>query len=48
MAYGYDRAVLVTTLSKAKKINSKVFDKMGFALLGIDSKGRVERLAGDN
>jgi hypothetical protein len=30
LAYGYDKAALVTTASKAKKINRKVFHKMGF------------------
>jgi hypothetical protein len=41
LAYGYDRAALVTTLSKAKKINLKVFREMNFVLLGVDSKGNV-------
>jgi len=41
LAYGYDRAVLVTTLSKAKKINCTVFYDMKFTLLGVDSKGKV-------
>ena len=38
LAFGYNKAVLVTTLSKAKKIKSNVFDKMGFTLLAVDSE----------
>ena len=41
LAFGYDRAALVTTLNKAKRINHTVFSKCGFILLGIDSKGNV-------
>jgi hypothetical protein len=41
LAYGYDKAALVTTLSKAKRINRTVFEKAGFILLAVDSKGRV-------
>jgi hypothetical protein len=37
-AFGYDKAALVTTLNKAKRINRAVFDKTGFVLLAIDSK----------
>lgn len=44
LAYGYDKAALVTTLNKAKKINLKVFDKMGFLLLAVDSKGHATNL----
>ena len=44
LAFGYDRAALVTALNKAKKIHHKVFDKMGFALLAVDSKGNAFRL----
>jgi hypothetical protein len=43
-AFGYDKAALVTTLYKAKKINRAVFDKTGFILLGVDSKGNVTNL----
>ena len=38
IAYGYDKAALVTTLNKAKKIHRQVFDKNGFILLGVDSR----------
>src|SRR5208283_1070211 len=44
LAFGYDRAALVTTLNKAKKINRTVFTKTGFVLLAIDSKGNVSDL----
>jgi hypothetical protein len=44
IAYGYDKAALVTTLNKAKKIHRKVFDKTGFLLLAVDSKGNVTKL----
>jgi hypothetical protein len=35
---------MVTTLRSAKDIDSKVFDKLGLALLGVDSKGNVEQV----
>lgn len=44
LAFGYDRAVLVTTSSKAKKINCTVFAKTGFILLVVNSKGDVTNL----
>ena len=47
MAFGYDKAALVTTLSKAKKINLKVFVKNGFMLLAADSKGKITNLTAD-
>jgi len=42
LAYGYDKAALVTTASKAKKRNRTVFHKMGFELLAVNSKGEVK------
>ena len=45
LAFGYDKAVLVTTLNKAKRINRKVFNINGFALLGVNSKGKVEQIS---
>ena len=45
LAFGYDKSVLVTTLKKAKKIHRKVFHKTGFILLGVDSNGKVTKLA---
>jgi hypothetical protein len=42
LAFGYDKAAMVTTLNKAKRINQKIFDKNGFVLLGVDSKGNVQ------
>lgn len=44
LAFGYDKAALVTTLNKAKKINRVVFDKTGFLLLAVNSKGDVSNL----
>jgi hypothetical protein len=44
IAFGYDKAALVTTLKKAKKIDRTVFDKTGLVLLGVDSKGNVTNL----
>ena len=44
IAFGYDKAALVTTMRKAKKINRTVFDKMGFLLLAVDSGGKVASL----
>jgi hypothetical protein len=44
IAFGYDKAALVTSLSRAKKINRVVFAKTGFILLAIDSKGHVTKL----
>ena len=48
IAYGYDKAALVTTLSKAKRINRTVFEKTGFTLLAVNSKGRVTNLTINN
>jgi hypothetical protein len=44
LAYGYSSAALVTTLRSAKKINPATFDKHGFILLGVDSKGKVQQV----
>jgi len=44
LPYGYDRAVLVTTLRNAKKIDPAVFNRLGIVLLGIDSKGQVQQV----
>jgi hypothetical protein len=44
LAYGYDKAALVTTLNKARRINCKVFSNMGFTLLAVNSKGDVTNL----
>jgi hypothetical protein len=46
LAYGYDRAALVTTLHNTKYIDRVVFDKFGYILLGIDSKAEVHTVAG--
>lgn len=44
IAYGFDQAALVTTMKKAKRINRTVFDKTGFLLLAVNSKGDVSNL----
>jgi hypothetical protein len=46
LAFGYE-AALVTTLSKAKKINRVVFIKNGFKVLAADSKGKITNLTVD-
>jgi len=45
LASGYNQAVLVTTLRKAKQIESPIFNMHGFTLLAVDSKGNVHPLA---
>lgn len=44
LAYGYSRVAMVTTMRAARDIDSKVFDKFGLVLLGVDSKGNVEQV----
>ena len=44
LAYGYNEVALVTTLRSARHIDSKVFDRLGFVLLGVDSKGNVQQV----
>jgi len=44
LASGYNQAVLVTTLRKAKQIESPVFSIPGFTLLAVDSKGKVHSM----
>ena len=44
LAYGYDKAAMITTLKTARHIDSKVFEKFGFMLLGVDSKGNVRQV----
>lgn len=41
LAYGYDKAAMITTLRTARHIDSKVFQKFGLILLGVDSRGCV-------
>lgn len=43
-AYGYDSVALVTTLRNAKRIDPRIFDKLGLVLLGVDSKGNVKQV----
>lgn len=44
LAFGYDEVAMVTSLRSAKDIDSKVFDKLGFILLGVNSKGEVRQV----
>ena len=44
LAYGYDRAALVTTLRNAKLIDERVFVRFGIILMGIDSKGSFHQI----
>ena len=44
LAYGYDHVAMVTTLRTAKDIDSKVFDKLGLILLGVNAKGEVKQV----
>ena len=44
LAYGYNQVAMVTTLRAAKDVDSKVFDKLGLILLGVDSKGEVKQV----
>ena len=44
LAYGYDKAAMITTLRVARRIDSKVFQKFGLILLGVDSKGSIRQV----
>jgi hypothetical protein len=44
LAYDYNKAAMITTLRVAKNIDCRVFDKSGFILLGVDSKGNVQQV----
>jgi hypothetical protein len=44
LAYGYSQVAMVTTMRAARDIDSKVFDKLGLVLLGVDSNGNVEQV----
>jgi hypothetical protein len=44
LAYGYDQVAMVTTMRAAQGIDSKVFDKLGLVLLGVNSKGEVKQV----
>ena len=45
LAFDYHKAVLVTTLRNAMKINDRVFKKFDFILIGIDSAGKTHIVA---
>jgi hypothetical protein len=44
LAYGYDKAILATSLRKAKKLDRKVFEYFRILLVGIDGSGKVWEL----
>ncbi|MDI6715308.1 MAG: hypothetical protein QMD43_09880 [Thermodesulfovibrio sp.] len=48
LAFGYDKAVLVTTIRKAKKIDHTVFKHYGWKLYGVNSKGKVHEIMKTN
>jgi hypothetical protein len=43
-AVGYDTVALVTSLRRARHVEAPVFRKLGFVLLGVDSRGRVHQV----
>jgi hypothetical protein len=43
-AFGYQSAALVTSLRSAKRIDPQVFNKLGFVLLGVDSRGHLHQV----
>jgi hypothetical protein len=44
IAYGYSKAILVTTLRTARKLDRNVFIHYGWNLLGVNSKGEIQRI----
>jgi hypothetical protein len=44
LAFGYDKAFLVTTIRKAKKIDKATFKYFGLKLVGVDSKGKIHEI----
>lgn len=44
LAFGYNKAVLVTTIRKAKKIDQTVFKHYGWKLIGVDSKETIHEI----
>lgn len=43
LATGYSRAVLITTLRVARKLEKGVFQRRGMKLIGVDAKAQVHR-----
>jgi len=41
LAFGYDKAILVTTLKNTRTINDSAFKRFGFNLIGVDSHGNI-------
>ena len=44
LAYGYTKAILVTTRRNGKRIDEKVFKHYGFEVLGVDGWGKIHKL----
>jgi len=44
LAFGYNRAAIVTTLKRAKRTKPALFDRLGLVLLGVDSKGQIHQI----
>jgi predicted RecB family endonuclease len=43
LAWGYSRAVLVTTLRVARKLRKRAFQRRGMKLVSVDAKARIHR-----
>jgi len=41
LAFGYNKAVLVTTLKNTRTIDDSVFKRFRFGLIGVDSHGNI-------
>ena len=41
LAFGYDKAVLVTTLKNTRTIDDSVFKRFRFGLIGVGSHGNI-------
>jgi len=48
LAYGYTKAILVTTRRNGKRIDEKVFRHYGFEVLGVDGWGKIHKLIYSN
>ncbi|MEM3698114.1 MAG: hypothetical protein QXQ94_11610 [Candidatus Bathyarchaeia archaeon] len=42
LAHGYDMALLITSQSRAEKIDTKVFQATGLGLAAVNSKGELK------
>ena len=41
LAHGYNQGLLVTSQQRAKRLDTKVFERSGLGLVSIDSRGDV-------